>query len=119
MKILDGIQMTDEFYEYVIYKKQIGEIVNFDIVFTEEGTIIAKEYIISETEKLNMKIYNIIKLLQKTDYIDNKLTEAIAEYIATGDNTNVLALREQYKVELQNRASWRLEINKLENTLKN
>lgn len=52
--------------------------------------------------------------LEKTDYIADKLAEAIAEYIATGNNTNVLALRARYAEQLQDRQSWRDKINELE-----
>lgn len=79
-----------------------------------------EKYNARNTNQDNEKqIAELTKKLKDTDYITNKLAEAVSKYIATGDNTDVLALREQYKVELQNRASWRQEIDKLENTLKN
>lgn len=103
-------------------EKNIVRDFNGKLVFEEETQ--TEEYLTAkqnlETKQDNQKrVAKLTEQLQKTDYIANKLAEANAEYIVTGDNTNVLALREEYKVELQNRASWRQEINKLENTLKN
>ena len=51
--------------------------------------------------------------LTKTDYIDNKLTEAIVEYILTEDKTKLIELRTKYAKELANREQWRKEINVL------
>jgi DNA transposition AAA+ family ATPase len=56
--------------------------------------------------------------LIKTDYIANKLAEAVSKYISTGDNTDVLLLREKYALELINREQWRKEIDKLQQELK-
>ena len=71
-------------------------------------------------DKIEIK-YQIMILKQNlinTDYIDNKLTEAIASYIATGDKTSVIELSVKYADILTQRQQWRDEINTLEN-LKN
>lgn len=69
----------------------------------------------------NLKIYKIAKIkesLHDTDYITNKLTEAITEYIVKGDNTAVVAVYTEYKEIIAQRQAWRDEINALENELK-
>lgn len=69
----------------------------------------------------NLKVYKIAKIkesLGKTDYITNKLTEAITEYIVKGDNTAVVAVYTEYKEIIAQRQAWRDEINALENELK-
>lgn len=72
-----------------------------------------------ETKQDNEKqIAELTEKLNKTDYIANKLAEAISKYISTGDNTDVLLLREKYAVELADRESWRKEINSLQEKLK-
>lgn len=57
--------------------------------------------------------------LKSTDYITNKLTEAVAEALETGDNSKVIELRQKYSKELEDRKAWRAEINRLEEELKN
>lgn len=51
--------------------------------------------------------------LTKTDYIDNKLTEAIVEYILTEDKTKLIELKNKYSKELADRETWRKEIDTL------
>lgn len=119
MKEFDGIKMTDAFYEYAIYKKEIGEVVNVDVVFEENGNMTAIEFPISVTEELNMLIYNLTKKLVSTDYIANKLAEANAEYIVTEDKTKLIELRNKYSKELADRETWRKEIDSLQEKLKN
>lgn len=119
MKIFEGISMSDEFYKYAVYKKEIGEILEVNVTLDESGALVANEYPISDNELINIQIYNLTKQLKKTDYIDNKLTEAVSKYIVTGDSSEVLALREKYAVELANREDWRKEISSLKEKLKN
>ena len=72
----------------------------------------------TEEQFLNKEINELTENLVKTDYIANKLAEAVSKYISTGDNTDVLLLREKYAIELVNREQWRKEIDKLQQELK-
>ena len=77
--------------------------------------------IVDETEFV-IKQEQIAKLksnLSNTDPVANKLAEAIAISLVTGDNSNVIELRQKYSKELADRQSWRTEINRLEEELKN
>lgn len=65
-----------------------------------------------------LTINELTQKLESTDYIANKLAEAVSKYISTGDNTDVLLLREKYALELANREAWRKEIDKLQQELK-
>lgn len=66
-----------------------------------------------EREYAENRISQLKQNLANTDYIANKLAEAIAEYIKTGDNTKVYELKTKYAKQLQDRKSWRDEIEKL------
>lgn len=70
-------------------------------------------------EKLKIESYRAGRYLVETDYIANKLAEAISKYIETGDNTEVLLLRTTYKDQLEKRAEYRKRINELEEILNN
>lgn len=63
------------------------------------------------------RINEIKQELQQTDYICNKLTEAICEYIVQGDNTAVVNTYNEYKEVLLRRKALRNEINALEKEL--
>ena len=66
-------------------------------------------------------VENIISLKAKlhyTDYIDNKLTEAIAKYVVTGDSTDVVRIYNEYRDLIEQRQAWRDEINVLEQACK-
>ena len=69
-------------------------------------------------QEIKYQIMLLKSKLNNTNYIDNELTEAISDYIATGDNTHVMELRVQYADVLAQRQQWRTEINRLENQLK-
>lgn len=87
--------------------------------FNEDLTFNVEKYnarIQSEDDEI--KLANLRISLEKTDYIANKLAEAVSKYISTGDNTDVLLLREKYALELANRETWRKEIDKLQQELK-
>lgn len=60
-----------------------------------------------EISKLKCKLHN-------TDYIDNKLAEANAKYVVTGDNTDVIRIYNEYRDLIKQRQAWRDEINALE-----
>jgi len=75
-----------------------------------------QELIKKETSQ--KQIIKLTQQLEETDYIANKLAEAVSKYISTGDNTDVLLLREKYALELANRETWRKEIDKLQQELK-
>jgi hypothetical protein len=81
------------------------KIVNYEIIYREETT--------EET------ISQLKQNLSNTDYVANKLSEAIATSFVTGDNSNVIALRNKYFNILADRDVWREEINRLEEELKN
>ena len=56
--------------------------------------------------------------LNETDYITNKLTEAIAVAMVQGDNTRLVDVYNEYKELIAQRQAWRDEINRLEQQLK-
>ena len=79
-----------------------------------------EKYNARNTKQDNEKqIAELTEKLYLTDYIANKLAEAVSKYISTGDNTDVLLLREKYAIELVNRETWRKEIDSLKEKLKN
>ena len=65
-------------------------------------------------EEYQEELKNSLSYLQKTDYIANKLAEAIAKYIETGDNIEVLLLRNTYKEQLEKREECRKKVDELE-----
>lgn len=67
--------------------------------------------------KIQFKILALKQKLRQTDYVCNKLTEAIAEYIIQGDNTAVVNIYNEYKQVLAQRKALRDEINALEKEL--
>ena len=69
-------------------------------------------------EKYQEELKNSLSYLKETDYIANKLAEAISKYIEAGDNTDVLLLRATYKEQLEKRAECRKMIDDLEEILK-
>lgn len=73
---------------------------------------IVDRYTASELAKINAnrRIRELKRLLASTDYIVNKLTEALAE----NDVEAVVSLKDEYAMELANRKLWRAEINSLE-----
>lgn len=88
------------------YKEAELEQIEVYVLYTED------ELRENKIEELKQNLYN-------TDYIDNKLTEAIAEFIETGDNSKILWLKQEYSKELTDRKLWREEINRLEEELQN
>lgn len=65
-------------------------------------------------ESIESQIKRLKQNLANTDYIANKLAEAIADSLVTGDNTKVYELKTQYAKQLQDRKSWRDEIDRLQ-----
>lgn len=61
------------------------------------------------------EIYECLQYLKSTDYIASKLAEANSKYIASGDNSEVIALMQHYATELETRESKRVRIRELEN----
>ena len=91
------------------------------IVLNRDGTtkeIEIPDIPVDNTEETLMQIQECLQYLKDTDYITNKLAEAESEFIETGDNTEVLALREHYSEELATRKNKREKIRELENLLK-
>ena len=77
-------------------------------------------YILYTEKELNQnRILELKQSLSDTDYVANKLSEEIATSFVTGDNSNVIALRNEYFNILADRDAWREEINRLEEELKN
>ena len=67
--------------------------------------------------EIYLKIGESKRNLLHTDYVCNKLTEAICEYIVKGDNTAVVNTYNEYKEVLVQRKALRDEINALEKEL--
>ena len=83
--------------------------------FNDDLTFNVEKYNLRhKAEENEEKLVKLKVNLEKTDYIANKLAEAVSKYISTGDNTDVLLLREKYALELANREEWRKEIDKLQ-----
>ena len=97
---LPFIEVTDDEFG----KIQNGELKLINGVLTDASQEIEKQ---RQIEKLTQQ-------LKKTDYIDNKLTEAIAEYIVTEDKNKLIELRTKYSKELVDRETWRKEIDSLQ-----
>lgn len=70
-----------------------------------------------EKWQIIVKIEELKGKLAKDDYIDNKLTEALAIKEVTGDNTKLIEVYNQYKDILEQREQMRAEINELEEEL--
>ena len=68
--------------------------------------------------QIKAKIVELQIKLDKTDYMDNKLTQAIKQYILTGDKTPVILTEQEYGENFKQRQAWRDEINLLETELK-
>lgn len=64
------------------------------------------------------KILKYKRELEKTDYITDKLTEAIAESLITANNARLLSLYAEYKTVLDQRQAWRDAINTMEEELR-
>ena len=64
------------------------------------------------------KIAKYKRELEKTDYITDKLTEAIAESLITANNARLLSLYAEYKPVLDQRQAWRDAINTMEEELR-
>ena len=101
----DRIKVVDVAYQPAKPETYEYEDIQVYVLFTEE-------------ELINNEISTLTEQLEKTDYIANKLAEAVSKYISTGDNTDVLLLREKYSLELSNRETWRNRIDKLQQDLK-
>lgn len=57
------------------------------------------------------------EFLKETDWIASKLSEAVAKFAETGDNSEITALRIKYGQELNKREQARAEINECEDIL--
>lgn len=92
-----------------------------EIVYNADGTSFEREIEAPtgvEQDVYGNELEECLQYLRDTDYIANKLAEAESEYIETGDNTEVLALRQHYVNELATRKIKRERIRELENLLK-
>ena len=120
-RLLIAIEELEEFH-YQEIKHENGGISKIKIVdkpyIPEQYEDIQVYILYTQEELVNNKLNELTQNLVKTDYIANKLAEAVSKYISTGDNTDVLLLREKYALELINREQWRKEIDKLQQELK-
>ena len=74
-----------------------------------------EKYNARKTRETNSKTIEQLKQnLANTDYIANKLAEAIADALVSGDNSKVYELKTAYAKQLQDRKTWREEIDTLE-----
>lgn len=58
-----------------------------------------------------------MEYMKETDYVASKLSEAVAEYIANGDSTNVIVLRANYKEVLEKRQQYRNRLDEIKELL--
>lgn len=93
--------------EYQPAKTYIEEIYVYIPYTTNE---LAKQEAQQEIQELKQKLID-------TDYVSNKLAEAVSKYISTEDNTEVIELRTKYSKQLEDRQEWRDRINELEKLL--
>lgn len=110
----------NEMFEYSQYKEaceSLNENQRIEYIDTINGVRKYKIVKIPEPTDKELAEQEISKLKQNladTDYISNKLAEAVSKYIATGDNTEVVELRTKYSKQLEDRQLWRDKINELE-----
>ena len=115
----------NEIFEYSRYKEAcecIKENQRIEYVDTVNGVRRYKIVEIPKPTEKELAQQEIAELKQKladTDYISNKLSEAVSKYIATGDNTEVVELRTKYSKQLEDRQLWRDRINEIQLFLKN
>lgn len=107
-----GIEMSFEEFDHLICEQNKGK-----KLITQDGKICAVNYEISQKEQNEQAIAELKQKLSDTDYIANKLAEAISKYIVTEDKTIVSQILIEYSEELQQREQWRNEINKLEESI--
>lgn len=67
-----------------------------------------------DKHSVELKIDDVKYELRKTDYITDKLTETIVEYIVNGNRSKVVELYNEYKDVLTKRQQYRDEVNELE-----
>lgn len=106
---LMGIKMSFEEFDHLLCEQASGKDLKI-----ENGKVIAVEHIPTQEEITNNRITELKQNLANTDYIANKLAEAIADSLVTGDNAKVYELKTKYAKQLQDRKSWRDEIDRLE-----
>lgn len=114
VKILSNIayQTYPEVDGMVLVDKDLLSRIGIDKQFDKDGNIV-------DFVNYYKKIDELKQNLSNTDYVSNKLAEAIATSFVTGDNSSVTALRNKYFNILADRDAWREEINRLEEELKN
>lgn len=112
MQKLLGIELTNEEFDFLMEEQIKGK-----ELFVENGKVVAREHITTEEELTQQELQECLKYLRDTDYIANKLAEAESEFIETGDNTEIIALRRHYSNELTNRKIKRKRIRELEKLL--
>lgn len=68
----------------------------------------------TQKELYEQEIRELKQKLEDTDYVANKLAEANAKYIESGDKTEIEQLLKQYVDVLKQRKQWRERVNKLQ-----
>ena len=104
-----GIEMTLEEFDHLLCEQASGKELK-----VENGEVVATEHIPTQEEINKQRVYELKGLLSSTDYIANKLAEAIADALVSGDNSTVYELKTAYAKQLQDRKTWREEIDTLE-----
>lgn len=102
-------KLTDEEKDYLFCQQSNGKQIK-----VVDGKVVAVERVLTDKEKAQMRIAELKNLLENTDYIANKLAEANAKYIITEDKTELINLQTKYSKELEDRQTWREEIDGLE-----
>ena len=64
-------------------------------------------------QKNTEEYFELQNFMKETDYISNKLSEAVSRFVETGDNTDVIVLRSHYKEILEKREDSRKKIDEL------
>lgn len=105
-------EFSDEFVEKFMQNVLIN---NKNIEEDEFGNPIAVESSQFEEEKTLKKVDELKLNLEKTDYVANKLSELIIDYLTSGNKTELENNINKYSDILKQRKNWRYEINTLGN----
>lgn len=108
MKRILGIEVTEEYFNSLFCEQSKGKEIK-----VKDGKLVAVEPSINQGEKDRYKMEKLLDSLSSTDYVANKLAEAVADYMLTGNNLRLQSLQEKYANILVQREQWRAEINEL------
>lgn len=105
-------EFSDEFVEEFMQNVLVN---NKNIEEDEFGNPIAVESSQFEEEKTLKKVDELKLNLEQTDYVANKLSELIIDYLTSGNKTELENNINKYSNVLKQRKKWRYEINTLSN----